>query len=195
MRLFAALSVPDEVVEELDAWWQAAAVHLNLAHWRDVPTRHWHMTLAFYGDFDGRDVDDLSEALGFCASRHAPFMLQTAGCGGFPKASRARVFWAGVISPEDPRQLVRLARCCNHAGHANLRKRTGKDTPFRGHITLARSSVPQALDGQRLAGLPDVPELSWQAETVELYQSRLHPDGARYRLLETFELRGETHVR
>ena len=47
MRLFAALDAPFDIIEEIDAWWQEAATHLPVGDWRDVPTKNWHVTLAF----------------------------------------------------------------------------------------------------------------------------------------------------
>jgi RNA 2',3'-cyclic 3'-phosphodiesterase len=187
MRLFASLAIPDEVREELHAWWEAANVDFHPAIWRDVPPRNWHLTLAFFGDVDGRDTDDLAEALADCARRHAPLQLGVHGFGAFPSLMRPRVLWAGVVDAEGA--LSRLSRCCRLAGHATVRKRSAKDEPFRGHVTLARASqmVPP-IEAEVLQAMPEVPQLSWTAGTLHLMQSILRPEGAQYRILEAFPL-------
>ena len=40
------------------------------------------------------------------------------------------------------------------------------------------------------AGMPAVPDIAWRAEEVVLFRSELRPEGARYRALERFPLKG-----
>jgi len=216
MRLFAALETPYEIVEEIDAWWQEAATHLEAGDWRDVPTKNWHLTLAFYGDVHGGEVDDLAEALGeyvrgttkkqpgrFSRPREGeepgitgPVRLKTTHFGAFPKFSKPRVLWAGVDDVDDSGQLRKMARCCRRAGHATVRKSSAKETPFKGHITVARAREFAApISADMLADLGPLPELEWVADSLVLYQSTLHPDGAKYRKLESFNIEGNRYVR
>jgi len=216
MRVFAALETPYEIAEEIDAWWQEAATHLEAGDWRDVPMKNWHLTLAFYGDVQGGEVDDLAEALGeyvrgttkpkpgrFALPREGeepgirgPIRLKTTRFGAFPKMSKPRVFWAGVDDADDSGKLKKMARCCRRAGHATVRKSSAKETPFRGHITLARAREFAApIDADILADLEPLPELTWVADSLVLYQSILKPEGAQYRKLESFTFEGNRHVR
>ncbi len=189
MRLFAALETPYAITEELNAWWQEAATHLHPGDWRDVPTRNWHLTLAFYGDVEGDEADDLAEELMVCADEARPIQLKTTEFGAFPRFMRPRVLWAGVDDPDGSGALKEMARCCRRAGRATVRKRSARETPFKGHITLARANeFPAPIDAEMLAGMTPFPELQWVAESLGLYQSTLHPDGARYRKLEVFGL-------
>lgn len=191
MRLFTALDIPAEEAEELHAWWEAANVDFHPAIWRDVPMRNWHLTLAFFGDVDGRNTDDLAEALADCASRHPPLQLAVRGFGAFPSLMRPRVLWVGVADGEASTtgSLMRLARCCRLAGRATVRKRSARDEPFRGHVTLARASQPALpIEAEVLQAMPEMPQLAWTAGTLRLIQSILRPEGAQYRILETFPL-------
>ena len=187
MRLFAALDLPVAVAEELHAWWESANADYPPAVWRDVPPRNWHLTLAFFGEVEGGDTDDLAEVLGACAARTTPLQLAFDGFGAFPSLMRPRVLWAGV-GDSGGGELMRLARCCRLAGHATLRKRSARDEPFRGHVTLARASAALPIEAEVLAAMPPLPELSWTAGTLRLIQSMLRPEGARYRILEDFPL-------
>ena len=195
MRLFAALELADEARDALAEWWVEACLQLEPSEWRDVPAHNWHLTLAFYGEVDGRDVADLAEALSSCAAQVEPFWLVTGGMGVFPSPKRPRVFWAGVNETAEGGMLKRLARCCRHEGHAMLRKREdhrgrGREAPFQAHVTMARARYPEFLepvDLNILRKMPPVPEISWQVERLGLYHSILKPEGARYHLLETYE--------
>ena len=193
MRLFAALVLPEEVRESVVIWWKAARVHLPDARWRDVSEANWHVTLAFYGDVEGEHVDDLAEALSDCAAASPVQQLRMKGFGVFPNVNRPSVFWLGVDDVEGQGGLRELARCCRCVGRATVRKRSAKDTPFHGHVTLARRrGFPFVLASDVLAAMPDMPEVAWQAEALRLYRSELHRSGARYRVLEEFELAAES---
>lgn len=196
MRLFAAITPPEEILEALGEWWAEARMVLDAGEWRDMPVENWHMTLAFYGDVDGEEADDLADGLAELADNSAPLALQTDDFGAFPKMHRARVFWAGVRDADGGDQLKSLARCCRQVGRATVRKRSAKENPFRGHITLARSrEFPVQLSPETLQDIPPLPPLAWQAGTLRLYRSRLTKEGAHYTILEEFFLRGDEDVR
>jgi len=189
MRLFAAIEMPESVIDEIAAWWQGACLHLPAGEWRDISKRNWHLTLAFFGDVRGQDVDVLSEALAVCAGETKAVGLKLGHPGVFPGKQRARIFWLGVEDTLHTGSLKVFARCCRQAGRATLRKRTAKEEPFRGHITLARKrGFPVPLAAEILAEMPQAPEAEWVANRLTLFQSELHRDGARYRILEEFEL-------
>jgi len=193
MRLFAAIEMPESVINEISTWWQGACLHLPAAEWRDIPKQNWHLTLAFFGDMPGQDTDVLAEALTVCTHEIPPIRLRLGKPGVFPGENRARVFWLGVEDVVDDAigagKLKALARCCRRAGRATLRKRTAKEEPFRGHVTLARKrAFPAPLTAEILAGIPQPPEAEWTANSLALFQSELHRDGARYRILEEFIL-------
>jgi len=189
MRLFAALPLSEEVIEEIAVWWTAAGLYLPAVQWREIPSERWHLTLAFFGEVDGRDYNQLAMALEECATRYGPMQLGLSGYGVFPNARRPRVFWIGTTQYGGNCTLGNLAGCCRRAGHANVRKRTEKSSPFRGHITLARCrGVPEALKLEGFREMPEVPAISWTVGRLELIRSTLQRDGARYQILEEFPL-------
>lgn len=195
MRLFAAIELPDEVLDAIADWWLQACAHLDPGQWREVRRENWHLTTAFYGDVDGKEIPDLTEALAECAAATEPIQLRLDGFGVFPRPSKPRVFWIGVDEDGDGRRLKRFARCCQRAGHATLRKRSAKQTPFVGHVTLARcrGDAGQGEVDWRL--IPEPPEIVWQATSLTLFSSRLLPDGARYQRVEEFNFEEKADVR
>lgn len=187
-RLFVALEPGDAAREAIADWWAQAALHLDFGCWREIPSENWHCTLAFFGEVQERDAEDLREALDECARRAAPLRLRLDGFGLFPSAARPRVFWIGVSDAGDG-GLARLARCCGRAGHATLRNRMPARGRFTGHVTLARSrgqAAEHALD--RWAEMPAPPGFEWVETRMTLFESRLSPQGARYRALEEYRL-------
>jgi 2'-5' RNA ligase len=127
---------------------------------------------------------------------HGPVCLKTTHFGAFPKFAKPKVLWAGVDDCDDSGKLREMARCCRRAGHATVRKSSAKEAPFKGHITLARArefAAPIGVD--TVAQMQPLPELEWVADSLVLYQSTLHPDGAKYRKLEAFNFEGKRYVR
>ena len=189
MRLFVALSLPDAVVDAIAQWRQQTAVLLPEAHWRALPDRLWHITMAFYGDIDGRDIDALADQLAECAGCSYPLALQLSGFGVFPRPMHPRVFWVGVHAPEQRKAFARLAHCCRRAGHATVRQHKA-GSAFHAHITVARSrGVVKPLDSEVFQTVAPIPKITWQADQLELFQSILSPQGPEYRRLESFKLR------
>ena len=189
MRLFAGIEIATPVKDQIALWWSEAGGILDAGLWRPVSPHLWHLTLAFYGEVSGFEADSIAEELLQCTSDVAPFRLKTAVYGLFPKPSKARVFWVGVEEDSDCNSLKHLARCCRRAGHATVRKRTAREAAFQPHITVARSITHhEVVDLQRLQMMADVPEVSWRADRINLYQSILGPKGPQYRRLERFEL-------
>jgi len=188
MRLFAGMALPDHVSDCLQDWCLEANVILSPLGWRPLPQHLWHLTLAFYGEVGANDADALSEQLAECAAQSPSLRLQTGHFGLFPHPMRPRVFWAGVEDAGHDKSLKRLAHCCRRAGHATVRKRSAKETAFRGHITLARAGKNvKPLDVESM--LPSVPELYWGADRFSLFQSILRQQGPQYRRLETYTLK------
>lgn len=132
MRLFAAIDPPADVRASLSA--VIGDEPDELLRW--VPTKQWHLTLAFYGEVDETKVDKLREGLTRAAERTRPFAVRLAAAGAFPKqAERARVLWIGLDGEVDA--MRRLADRC--AGAGRRARIAMEDRKFRPHLTLARA--------------------------------------------------------
>lgn len=168
MRLFVALTPPDEAIEHLDAFLD---VRRGAAPYRWAMPAQFHVTLAFLAEVEERRLDDLGERLERAAAKRTAFETAIAGGGAFPNASRARVIWAGLDLDETGRtELDRLATGCRAA--ANRAGVPVDGQRFRPHVTVARlghpaevSSWVRLLDGY--AGP------RWVADRITLVESRL----------------------
>lgn len=172
IRLFTALSLPDDVAEVL-ARRQSG---LPGAKWRD--REQLHVTLAFYGETPERAADDLAAELQR-AAHGGPFEIELAGVGAFGDAHRSHTLWAGVAPSE---RLSVLAGRCRAAGErAGL---TLETRDYRPHVTLAYLK-PQAdparvgawITGHNLLHSPPI-----RIDRFGLYSSVLTSDGSAYQL-------------
>jgi len=172
IRLFTALSVPDEAASAL-ARRQAG---LPGAAWRTAD--QLHITLAFYGGVDERRADDLSVELERAAAG-GPFDISLSGVGAFGDGHRTRAVWAGVEPNE--RLSVLAGRCRSAAERASI---PIERRDYRPHVTLAylnAQSDPERL-GAWIAEHNLLHSPPFRIDRFGLYSSVLTQGGSRYEL-------------
>lgn len=125
MRLFIALSLPDEVRERLSL----LANGLPGARW--VAPESLHLTLRFVGELDGRQAHDLDDML---STLDLPeFELTLRGLGTFDEGRRLRSLWVGIEPNEALMRLqAKVETAVQRAGLPAERRK------FKPHVTLAR---------------------------------------------------------
>ena len=164
-RLFVAVWPPPEVLDRVAALERPAVEGLRWA----TPDQ-WHITLRFLGETEVAPVVDALKAVAF-----APFEARLGpAVGRFDQ----RVLHIPVDGVDDLAGAVITAS-------ARL-GRPPDDRPFHGHLTLARVGKHARVDLRRLAGVPV--EAKWEVSSFCLVGSRLSPAGARYEVLERFDL-------
>lgn len=168
-RIFVAIPLDAHVRNALDAWPKP-----------DIPTARWvrkeqyHITLKFLGDVTPPQVESVGAAVRQIASEWSgPIQLGVEGIGAFPNVKRARIVWAGLVG--DIQGLAGLQRRVEDALATEGFER--EERAFRPHITLARIKVPQPLP--RFEG-PSRSFGRWTAQCIQVMESVLHPEGARY---------------
>jgi 2'-5' RNA ligase len=149
-----------------------------------VPDLRWtkpgqlHLSVKFFGAV--ADADALEEFVADSVRARAPFTLSLGGGGAFPNPRRASVLWLGVRQGIDA--LAALAAPFA-ATDAAIDASTG-DRPFRGHLTLARTSRSRDVRAA-VAALDACAESEpWEVDEVVLYDSdrSVHTEVARFRL-------------
>ena len=176
IRLFAALSVPQEIGLAL-ARRQSG---VEGARWR--PLEALHVTLRFFGEIREDVARDLDAEL--AAVRGSPFDLQFSGVGAFGEGPDLHVLWAGVAESEP---LRRVAKSCETAA-----RRVGlKPEPrrYRPHLTLAYlrhpdpAQVAHWIQSNNLLKSPPI-----RVDSFGLYSSFLGSEQAHYRLEAEYRL-------
>ena len=176
MRLFAALSIPDDVAGPL----MLIQGGVPGARWRS--REQLHLTLRFIGEVEGRGARALEDAL---AGIDAPaFDLQLHGVGQFGNR-HPHALWAAA-RPND--LLDHLQRKVD-----NAIRRVGQPQDahkFTPHVTLARLRHAD-MDKLRewLTHNALYTSIPFGMESFHLYSSRLTSDGSIYRVEEDYPLR------
>ena len=168
LRLFVALELPAPALDALTRFRDTAA---DPDLWRPVPTASLHLTLAFLGRRPATDVPAIEPVL-HAAAGPAP-RLAMAGALLLPPR-RARVLCADLTDLDGTLAdlQARVSEGLAAAGVYTPEKR-----PYRAHATVARlrqrARAPRAID-------TDPEPLEFAGEALTLFESRLHPHGARY---------------
>ncbi len=182
VRLFVAVRISPSALSGFDRRsLESSAVAL-----RWVSPENWHITLHFLGERGETEVPSLCSALraALHQSAIAPFSVEFAGLGSFPRPIRTRVLWAGVGSGRE--ELGRLADCVRQT----LAGPEAANGSWAAHLTLARVAGQATLDLE--APIRRARQSLWGrqwVDHVELIQSELLFGGARYTTLVSFGLR------
>lgn len=178
IRLFTALSIPEDVAESL----AARQTGLPGARWRTA--EQLHVTLAFYGEIDERRADDLALELER-AQGTEPFEIEVAGVGAFGDAHRSHTLWAGVAPCERLNVLAGRCKAAAERAGVKMERRT-----YHPHVTLAY--LNSQTDASRLGAwvaqnnLLHSPPI--RIERFGLYSSTLKGDGSLYQLEQVYRL-------
>ncbi|WP_309088527.1 RNA 2',3'-cyclic phosphodiesterase [Phenylobacterium sp.] len=176
IRLFAALSLPPEIVKGL----VRRQTGVDNARWR--PPESLHVTLRFFGEVREDVARDLDAEL--AGVDVPPFEMVLEGAGSFGDGRDLHAIWAGVA--ENP-ELRRLADACETAARrAGLKPEKRRYKP---HVTLAYlkqadpAEVAGWIQGHNLLKSPPI-----AVDSFGLYSSTLGGEGAHYRLEAEYPL-------
>lgn len=176
MRLFVALALPNDLVEQLERMCSG----LPGAHW--VPPESFHLTLRFAGEADDLQANDLDAALSMVSA--APFAMSLTGLGQFGDGRRTRSVWVGTQPSAELSALQnRIERAVQTAGFKPESRK------FHPHVTLARFS---AAPGKKLrtyfAQHALFRTLPFQVTQFHLYSSELGKGPPVYRREASYRL-------
>jgi 2'-5' RNA ligase len=194
MRLFVALDIEDEIRSRIGDFIQQIRALAPAARW--VAPESLHVTLKFIGEKPDAMVNDVESSLKSVSTE--AFQLSLRGCGFFPTAKSARVFWVGIEAGAD---LANLAAKVDKsvAGIGILEE----ERAFNPHLTLARAGGGSGAPGHRRGDRPNrvfaavqdklsampAPEFGTMlAREFFLYRSQLSSQGARYTKIARFAL-------
>ena len=173
MRLFIALLLPDQALQEL-----LRVQGLLRRRFRDLKypsAPQLHMTVKFLGEVPDETVEDITAVLSETAAQFPPFELRLESAGFFPPEGKPRVVWvSGGASSES---LFGCARRLET--EYSLLGFAPEKRGFTPHITIARAKrAPFAL--ARAVTELEVQPISFHVESLSLMRSVLKPSGAQY---------------
>jgi RNA 2',3'-cyclic 3'-phosphodiesterase len=178
IRLFTALSVPDDAAETL----QRRQTGLPGAKWRTA--EQLHLTLCFYGEIDERRADDLAAELSRAATG-GPFEIELAGVGAFGDGHRTHALWAGVAPNERLNVLAGRCRAAAERAGLSLERRD-----YHPHVTLAYLKPQTNPDriGAWIAGHNLMRSPPIRVDRFGLWSSVLTEGGSHYQLEREYML-------
>jgi RNA 2',3'-cyclic 3'-phosphodiesterase len=171
LRLFLALRVPDDVLAEIERWQGE-----RLGNVRVVPREHLHVTLAFLGHRRASELESIVGALRDAAAGTGEIRLTPV------RYRETRSVGMLVLSDEGGRAALLAEDVQERLEQRSVYRREGR--AWLPHLTVARWRERPRLD-------LDPPSVrTFVPSDAAAYLSRLHPDGARYEVLESVALGG-----
>ncbi len=186
MRLFTAISLPDQVRSELAAI-QPHHPDINL-----TPESQLHLTLRYIGETDKAKTRRIINVLSYVTFR--PFDITIRGTGSFRGDGPPAIFWAGVPYHSVLSELYESIQEELHRAGVPYENRT-----FHPHVTLGRvrkrrkgeTSSPVTPSLERVQedffnGEPSQYSTTFHVDRFRLYQSRFHSGGAIHHCLREY---------
>lgn len=144
----------------------------------------YHMTIRFLGDVEEESLSALVSAGERAARRVNPFQASLGAPGVFPDRENPRVLWFGLKEGADA--VLALARAVN--GELALAMALPDEEKFHPHVTIGRTKSPlDAGTTHDIMMLPG-PSVAWPVSELQLVESELTNEGARYRVRRAFPL-------
>jgi len=171
LRLFLALRVPDDVLDEVERW-----QHEHLRDVRAVPREHLHVTLAFLGHRPAGELEPIVAALREAAAGVGEIRLEPV------RYRETRGVGMLVLEDDGGRATLLAEEVQNRLEQLGVYRREGR--PWLPHLTVARWRARPRLR------LEPPPVGTFVPSDAAAYLSRLHPGGARYEVLESVALGG-----
>ena len=174
-RIFIAINLPDDIKRALLSYEK---------RWRSLRIR-WtnfnkmHITVEFLGEVNKGGLDAILSAAENTAGEIKPFDIRLDKIVLGPDPAQAKMFWATIHIDS---YLMKFKKLMDE----NLKQNDfiPEVREFKPHITLARARGNQ-LKGKRTN--ITLANLKFRAESVEVIESQLHPGGAKYKVVESFE--------
>ena len=181
LRLFWAVSLPDQVKEQLGVLMDLLQKGQADAKW--VEKYNLHLTVKFLGELPANQRPLITNAVKEALAGTGSFNLMVKGLGFFPSAQRPRILWAGLTGElARLRELHRLVEdSLTPLGWPPENRR------FSPHLTLARLRSlrgMEALTRLVLELTESAAAMPVQVEELKLMESKLTRQGPVYTVLD-----------
>lgn len=176
-RLFIAILLPEEIKEKLIDFQR----RFKKFEVRWTKSENLHLTLAFLGYTDQREIERIKEIIKKIAQKFSPFILNLNQITLGPDSKRPRMIWAVGEAKAPLKELVEDLK--NQLTREKIF--VDRKYPFKVHLTLARAKGKE-LYGRKIDKKID---LTFSVKEIALMESRLSPKSAEYKILEKYPLK------
>lgn len=183
-RLFCAVKITPTYQIENALHALQEALYRERINW--VDPANMHITLKFFGDTPGEQLEKIITRLNDASGQIEAFSFDVSGCGSFGPPKAPRVIWLGISGSEGFKKLYhKINKNLQYLGYEADRKE------FTPHLTLGRIKIisQQNLLKQLLRSYKDTHFGHFHVEAFQLYQSILRPEGPEYKVVEQFSLK------
>lgn len=185
MRAFVAVALPKELwpkVKEVQE-----RIEMTDADIKFTEPATLHYNLKFLGEITAEQAETVKRIISETALQFTPFTMHVAGVGAFPSNQYARVVWIGAKAGSQ--ELKAMAELLDlRLSETGFKK---EERPFEPHLTLGR--VKSARNNPELiAVLRELEQTeigNFKVEGVELFESKLGPEGPVYSTLYSAKLK------
>ena len=187
IRAFLAIEPAEDILQELSRLQEKLKREISgRISW--TKPQGQHLTLKFFGDISAEDVKNICSAVENRIASVSSLNLKIEKLGVFPDARRPRVLWCGVSGDGKKLLLLKKQLEADFEGIGF----PGEDRPFRAHLTLGRIKEPHGLTGisEALTKHNAYAAGVFECRQLILFQSNLLPQGAVYKKLAEFTLKG-----
>jgi len=150
-----------------------------------ISGKNLHLTLSFLGNIDDSKIDSLISDLQE-VKKLPKFTVSVNGTGIFPNSKTPKVFWLGIDEGYDE-----LSDTQSIVDDFSLEyKETQREERFVPHITIGRIIPAKKSTKINVTTFLNAvySPIEIPINIVNLYESRLTPDGPRYKMLAEFPL-------
>lgn len=183
MRLFYAVGLGESALGAVTSVVERVPGREALAV-RWVRPATYHLTVRFLGEVDEAKLAALETAGERAAKRVQPFSIALGAPGIFPDRENPRVLWFGLRSGADG--MDALATAVN--GELALAMELPDEAGFHPHLTVGRTKAPLDAGAMHDFMMLPAPEAAWTVNELQLVESALTNEGARYRVRRAFPL-------
>jgi len=172
MRLFIAISVPDNVKEHFIFLQKQITVEAKINF-----VKEFHLTLKFLGDVEESKLEDIKKQLSNVSFESFTAKLNCTGV--FPNEKLIRVLWVGIEPADKITEIQKKVEASLEGFEPDKR--------FHPHITLAR--VKFVKDRKALAeqfNSLSLEPLEFPVESIKLIKSTLTKEGPIYEEVASF---------
>ncbi len=189
IRAFVAINPPQDVIARVETFQSALKSKVPTDWVRWTAPEQIHLTLRFLGNIPTSAVPQIESAIRSVCTGVRAFELSAGNFGWFPKGSRPRVLWLGVLGDLDAVNRLADAIIRSTADWGEL-----EDRPFQAHLTIGRVKTKLPNEARKLTEVLakfEAPKFAkWQVTHIDLMQSQLYPTGPVYTCIATVPLAG-----
>lgn len=190
IRAFVAACLPNGLLERIQGEQERLDVQCGPNAVRWTRAAQLHLTLRFYGNVPGEQLEALKGALHRAAVGTSPLSLTARGLGCFPSSQRPNIIWLGLEGDLDELEKLQARIEQESAGFGNH----SEDRKFHPHLTIGRVKA-SGRHARRVGEIIQSTELAslgtWEVNEITLMQSQLLPTGSIYTPLAEIQVANE----